>query len=79
VLLYFNYEQNQYTIQSKYWFADTLLYISTFWQIPDHPNGGITDLQMFLYHFENRYNRLVTKNVTPFIMIQWEVVYKRIN
>jgi hypothetical protein len=78
VLLYFNYEQNQYTMESKYWFADTLLYISTYYQIPDYPNGGITVEDLLLYHFEKRNNRLVITDVTPF-RLPIKVIYKRIN
>ncbi len=77
VLLYFNYEQNQFTSQSKYWFADTLLYISTYYQIPDYPNGGLTVITLRSYVFEKN-NRLTTINVTPF-SLPIKIIYKRIN
>lgn len=78
VLLFFNYEQNHYTMQSKYWFADTLLYTSAYYQIPDHPNGGITIEDLLLYNFENRNTKLVITDVTPF-RLPIKVIYKRIN
>lgn len=77
VLLYYKYEQHRYTQQSKYWFSDTLLYSSTCYPIEDHPNGGVTVTVLF-YQFEDKNNKLILTDVTPF-RLPIKVIYKRIN
>jgi hypothetical protein len=58
VLLFYSYAENQYTAKSKYWFSDSLLYWSTFWEIEDYPDGGITVTRRYEYLFYEKNNKL---------------------
>ncbi len=71
ILLFFSYKENQYTAESKYWFADTLLCRSTFWEIEDHPNGGIEITRTHRYQFYGKNNKLRLVDTGPsFLDIQ---------
>ena len=77
ILLYFDYEKNDYTIHSNYWFTDSLLYMYTFYNIPNDPEGGvgITEIYKFAFFDSNSILKLEDKYSTSWIHTKF---YKRI-
>jgi hypothetical protein len=68
ILLFFSYEENQYTAKSRYWFADTLLCRNTFWEIEDHPNGGIEITRTHRYQFYGKNDKLRLVDTGPSLL-----------
>jgi hypothetical protein len=58
ILLHFDYNDNDYNSQSKYWFSDSLLHIYTFYYIHNHPQGGVGITEIYKYSFFDSNNKL---------------------